>query len=167
MQKLLEQLFAEYHQDIYFYLYGLSRDADLAEELTAETFLEVVKSLHRFRAESDVKTWLFSIARHQWLGWLRKKGRRPEVVLLDELLESQEPPPEHTLYTRSAAQRIQELLSAEPERTRRIVQLRLSGYSFHEIAAEIGVSESSARVIDFRARTKIRETMKKEGFCEE
>ncbi len=167
MQKLLEQLFAEYHQDIYRYLYGLARDGDLAEELTAETFLEVVKSLHHFRGEADVKTWLFSIARHQWLGWLRRKGRHPETVLLDELLESQEPPPEHSLCAKSAAERIQELLLAEPERTQRIVQLRLSGYSFHEIAAAVGVSESSARVIDFRARAKIRETMEKEGYCEE
>lgn len=167
MQTLLAQLFSRYHREVYLYLYSLSHDADLSEELAAETFLEVVKSLHRFRGDSDVKTWLFTIARRQWLGWLRKKGRHPETVLLDELLESGEPTPEGRLCTRSASERVRQLLSREPERTQRIFQLRLEGYSFREIADAVGVSENSARVIDFRVRSKLRETMKKEGFCDE
>ena len=45
--------------------------------------------------------------------------------------------------------------------------MRLAGYSFYEIGTKHGISENSARVIDFRTKTKIRQILKKEGFtCE-
>ena len=65
MQEVLKQLFEAYYQDIYAYLYSLSQDAPLSEDLASEVFLEVVKSIAGFRGESEIKTWLFSIARRR------------------------------------------------------------------------------------------------------
>ena len=45
--------------------------------------------------------------------------------------------------------------------------MRLEGYSFYEIGLKYNISESSARVIDFRAKSKIRNILKKEGFINE
>ena len=59
------------------------------------------------------------------------------------------------------------MLDREPERTRKIVLMRLEGYSFYEIGKKCGISESSARVVDFRTKAKIREILKKEGFVDE
>ena len=58
-------------------------------------------------------------------------------------------------------------MEQEPERARYIVLMRLDGYSFYEIGNKIGISESSARVIDFRTKDKIRKILKKEGFTYE
>ena len=74
MRRLLEELFRTYHNDVYRYLYSLSHDASLSEDLASEVFLKVVKSIGTFRGESDIKTWLFSIARHEWYDYLRKKN---------------------------------------------------------------------------------------------
>lgn len=98
--------------------------------------MEAVRSIRIFRGDSDIKTWLFSIARHQWFGYLRKKNREIRTVLMGE----------------------------EPERTRNIVKMRLDGYSFYEIGVKYQISENSARVIDFRTKTKIRNILKKEGY---
>ena len=167
MKKLIQELFELYQKDVYLYLFSLCHDASLAEELTADTFLEAVKSLHRFREECDEKTWLFSIARHRWLAHLRRQKKQPTLELLDELLVSGERSPEDRLCDRAAADRIRALLAEEPERTRQIVSLRLEGLSFHEIGQRCGVTESSARVIDFRAKNKIRDILKKEGYTDE
>ena len=191
MQRLLKELFDTYYQDVYRYLYSLSRDAALSEDLTSEVFLEVVKSIHQFRGESDVKTWLYSIARHRWFAHLRKKKRQAgdggylsdctvelhagteaarrgkkiaAEIYLSEFLESREMSPEDACLYRELLERIHELLKKETERTRNIVEMRMDGYSFHEIGIAFGISESSARVIDFRAKTKIRQILKKEGF---
>jgi RNA polymerase sigma factor (sigma-70 family) len=86
VQRLLEKLFHTYYKDIYRYLYSFTRDTSLSEDLTSEVFLEVVKSFSRFRGESDIKTWLFSIARHKWIDYLRKKNRRIETEALSELV---------------------------------------------------------------------------------
>ena len=63
-----------------------------------------------------------------------------------------------------AAELIQELLSGESTLTRDVVQMRIDGYSYYEIAAKHKISENSARVVYFRAKSKIRKYLEKEGF---
>lgn len=164
MQQLLKRLFEEYYSDLYRYLFGLCHDASLTEDLVSETFLEAVKSIVTFRGQSDIKTWLFSIARYRWFAWLRKKKRDPEVQPYEWLTETTGETPEETYMTHQLADRIRELICQQPERTARILQMRLEGYSYHEISLKCGISEASARVADFRAKEKIREILKKEGL---
>ena len=167
MRRLLEELFSAYYKDVYHYLYSLSRDASLSEDLAQEVFLEVVKSIAAFRGDAQIKTWLFSISRNKWYSHLRKKSRQAEVEGLSEFLEAGGQSPEGQCQSREMANRIYELLDQEPERTQKIVLMRLEGFSFYEIGAAVGISENSARVIDFRTKAKIRQILKKEGFtCE-
>ena len=167
MRRLLEELFSKYYKDVYTYLYSLSRDASLSEDLAQEVFLEVVKSIAAFRGESDIKTWLFSIARHKWYSYLRKNRQQAKTEDLSDFIESDEKTPEERYQDEEVVDRIYALLDQEPERTRSIVVMRLEGYSFYEIGVKHGISENSARVIDFRAKTKIRQILKKEGLiCE-
>lgn len=173
IEALLKQLFTNHYKDVYCYLYHLTHDTSLSEDLTSEVFLEVVKSIASFRGESDVKTWLFSIARHKWFGYLRQKKRQVQTELLSEFYEhslndeSKEKTPEAQYNEKELRQRIYELLNLESERTKQIVLMRLDGFSFYEIGRRYGISENSARVIDFRAKAKIRQILKKEGLFDE
>ncbi|MCM1167822.1 MAG: RNA polymerase sigma factor [Lachnospiraceae bacterium] len=163
----LEELFSEYYKDVYRYLYSLCRSAPLSEDLASETFLEVVKSIGSFRADSDVKTWMFSIARHRWYSYLRKKKRAPEAAELYELTELEQPSgksAEDEFLRGELVKRVYELINAEPERSRRVALMRAEGYSFYEIGKAVGISESSARVTFFRTKEKIRKKLKEEGF---
>lgn len=165
-----DELFSAYYKDIYRYLYSLCRDVSLAEDLTSEVFLEVVKSINSFRAESDVKTWLFSIARYRWLNYLRRKKRTIQTAELDELTE-REPPnavsADKTTLDRELIERIYAIINGERDRPREVALLRIDGYSFYEIGRRLGISENSARVMFFRTKEKIRETLKKEGLYNE
>jgi len=167
MRRLLEELFRTYHNDVYRYLYSLSHDASLSEDLASEVFLKVVKSIGTFRGEADIKTWLFSIARHEWYDHLRKKNRQIRTEAMTEFCESMDLGPEAKYHMQEIIRRIYSLLEQEPERTRSIVMMRLDGYSFYEIGQKFGISESSARVIDFRIKDKLRKILKKEGFTDE
>ena len=167
MRRLLEELFRTYHNDVYRYLYSLSHDASLSEDLASEVFLKVVKSIGTFRGEADIKTWLFSIARHEWYDHLRKKNRQIRTEAMTEFFESIDLGPEARYHTQEIIRRIYRLLEQEPERIRNIVLMRLDGYSFYEISQKYGISESSARVIDFRTKDKLRKILKKEGFTDE
>lgn len=189
MRKLLEELFSMYYRDVYNYLYSLSHDAALSEDLASEVFLEVVKSIRSFRGEADVKTWLFAIARNRWHAYLRKKKRSVETVVLSEFLDNGsgsmenttepmsgvaedryknlEGQPESVYDRKELLGRIHQLLNQEPERTKGIVLMRMEGYSYYEISQKYGISEASARVIEFRAKGKIREILKKEGLGDE
>ena len=166
MRRLLEELFRTYHNDVYRYLYSLSHDASLSEDLASEVFLKVVKSIGSFRGEADIKTWLFSIARHKWFAYLRQKKKSPQWEPLEELYVSNGRTPESDLLNKEVADKIEKLLDSEPERTGTVVRLRLEGYSFYEIGKQCGISENSARVIDYRAKRKIRDALRKEGLLD-
>lgn len=166
MRKLLEELFARFYPDVYRYLFGLCHDASLTEDLASEVFVEVVKSIAAFRGESDIRTWIFTIARRRWFRYLEKRKRSVETEELTDTLAAGRTP-EERYFRREAAERILEILDQEPERTRRIVLMRVEGYSFWEIGQMMGISENSARVIDFRAKSKIRKKLEEEGYCYE
>lgn len=168
MKKLLEELFASYYKDVYCYLFSLCHSTDLAEDLASEVFLEAIKSIAGFRRESDPKTWLFTIARRRWFSYLRRKKREPSFVLISEMLgdtnEELKDSPEAQLADKAVSERIAAIIESEPERIRRIMLLRLEGYSFYEISRKTGISENSARVIYFRTREKIRKKLNEEGY---
>lgn len=164
MKKLLVELFESYYKDVYRYLYSLCHDASLSEDLTSEVFLEVVKSIASFRGDSDVKTWLFSIARHRWYAYLRNKTHQPPTESIHELYDSNFVDIQTFDFSGDLEELISTLLKEEPELTKNVFQMRLDGYSYFEIAQKYKISENSARVIFFRSKTKIKKYLEKEGF---
>lgn len=165
MQPILE-LYHTYRQDVYLYLAGLTHSADLAEELVSETFCAALSALPRYRGDANPKTWLFSIARNKWLDHLRRKTPVTDEDLAGLYLADSGPDPQRQAEQRDAARRALQLLEAEPPRTRQIVLMRIQGYSFYEIGLAAGIREGSARVIDFRARAKLRAALEQEGYDE-
>lgn len=167
MEELLQDIYITYSQEIYRYFYGLTLDPALSEDLTADVFLEAVKSLHTFKEDSSVKTWLFSIARHCWYHYLRQKKRQPTISQDGVDLIMAETGMEKNVSDRAILKRIREILQEQPDRTQEILRLRIQGFSYYEISAKFGISENSARVIEFRAKTKIKQILKKEGYLDE
>lgn len=158
--KQIEKLYELYKQDIYFYLLSLTHNPTLSEDLLSETFVQAITSIERFEGKSSIKTWLFSISRNLWLQHLRKDKPTVEYNDLLEIYVSDSL--EKIVITKEAAQRVVELLSERDERTRRIVNMRVEGFSYSEIAFEVNLSEGSARVIDFRTKKWIRTILEEE-----
>lgn len=158
----IETLYMQYKQDIYRYLLHLTKNPTLSEDLLQETYTKAIVSIVDFQGKSSVKTWLFSIARHLWLQNLRRS--KQEIEYTDFLgIYMQDNLPER-LITREIVTRIEDVLRERDQRTQKIVQMRIEGYSYAEISESIGVSESSARVIDFRTKKAIRLLLEKEGL---
>jgi len=160
--KQIENLYILYKQDIYNYLLSLTHNQTLSEDLLSETFVNAIRSIESFKGQSSVKTWLFSIARNLWLQKIRKEKHTVEYNDLLELYVSDSIA--ERLITKETAIRIKNLLLEKDDRTQKIVNMRVEGYSFGEIAQEVNISESSARVIDFRVKKWIKAILEKEGL---
>lgn len=168
---MITYIYERYKQDVFQYLISLTHDRMLSEDLTSETFLSAIKALVRFQGKSDIKTWLFSIARYKWYEHLRKVKPAIGMEDLAEIYLWEEADLENKIESKvikaELISRALQLLEEESERNKAIVLMRIEGYSFYEIASKYSISESSARVIDFRTKQKIKEVLVKEGFVYE
>jgi RNA polymerase sigma-70 factor (ECF subfamily) len=138
-------------------------DSDEAENIVQETFAEAYRQIDRFRGESKVSTWLFSIARHLAYGHLRKAKRHNylEHETIEFLSADQEDgPSSDTAETVEAEERrriLHDALSELPDHYRRVVQLRdLEEQSTAEAAEELGLTEVNVRVRLHRARKELK-----------
>jgi RNA polymerase sigma-70 factor (ECF subfamily) len=158
--KQIEKLYFEYKQDIYNYLLNLTHDPTLSEDLLSETFVKAILSVGNFKGNSSIKTWLFGIARHLWLQNLRRDRPTVEysdlidVYVTDRTIDS--------VITKQIADRVYELLKSKEERTQKIISMRINGISYYEISEKVGISENSARVIDFRIKKWLKSVLERE-----
>lgn len=167
MKKEFEALYREYFPRIYAFLYKLTESRDLAEELTQETFYQAFVAFYRFRGDSDVFTWLASIAKHTYYRWLRKNKRQIDTVNPEVLIESySEVMSEHpadTVERHLLAERVRKALTALPKKYRDVTILRVyADMSFAQIGDALQISENSARVIYFRAKKMMMEAIQDE-----
>lgn len=160
--KEIEKIYRLYKEDIYRYILYLTGNPHLSEDLLSETFVNAITSIKNFKGQSSIKTWLLSIARHLWLQRMRKEKQTVEYndFLGLYLLESMD----EKLITEEIANTIKALLGQKDKRTQSVVNMRIEGYSFAEIAEKLNISEGSARVINFRIRKWIKNILEDHDY---
>ncbi|MGN0153313.1 MAG: RNA polymerase sigma factor [Lachnospiraceae bacterium] len=152
-----EDIFEKYGKMVYRYLLVLCENADLAEELTQETFYQAIKSIDRYDGSCSMSTWLCQIGKHMWQREIRRRKRLSDVEL-DENIISDEKTPEEQFLNKAMVMETMKKLHQLPEREKEVVLLRATGsLSFKEIGDIMGKSESWARVTFFRAKQKLKE----------
>lgn len=154
-----ETLFEEYFNRIYSYLLSLCHNEHLAEELTQETFFQILKSLPSYRGKSSLFTWMCQIARNVWYQYLRKENKISKVSL-DEgsPLTAEDISIEDACILQESKIRLYQNIRLLNEQMKEVVLMRLSGYlSFKEIGEIFGRSEAWARVTYHRARMILEE----------
>ncbi|MDF2723621.1 MAG: polymerase subunit sigma [Paenibacillus sp.] len=153
----MEQLYEAYAQTVFKYLFSLTQNADLSEELTQETFYQAMKTIDRFRGECKVSVWLCQIAKRVWYKEL-DKSKKKQSVSIDELdipLQAG-PSVEADVLHREDKLALFRLLHQLDAKTREVMYLRLTGeLSFAEIGEILGQSETWARVTFYRGKQKL------------
>jgi len=149
----LEQVYIENASAVYKYLFCLTHDAYMSEELTQETFYQATKGIHNFRGDCKISVWLCQIAKRLWY----KELKKDEYVPLDEIEEPQSDINMERQYILNIDKvELFKLLHALDETSREVVYLRLTGeLSFSEIGDIMGKTENWARVTFYRGKQKI------------
>lgn len=149
----MEEIYQQYAQTVYRYLLSLTRNADLAEELTQETFYQAIRSIDRFDGNCKLSTWLCAIAKRVLLTWRRKHPVQEE---LGENAEQSASAETEVLEQQGRMELIRQMHGL-PEPGREVMYLRVfGGLSFAEIGEVHGKSENWARVTYYRAKEKLR-----------
>ncbi len=124
-------------------------DADIAKDLTQETFISVWQNLNSFRNEAAIGTWIFRIASNKCLRSIEKEQRFTRSDFPTQIVDDHEPEKEERIT--ALYKNISEL--AEVERI--IISLELEDVPQSEIATIVGISESNVRVKIHRIKEKL------------
>ena len=160
----IEEIYKEYSTTVYKYLFCLTQNRDISEELTQETFAIAVEDIKKFRGECKLSVWLCQIAKHLWYKELKKSKKSVNVsleevndnILYDESLEELICEKEEKLKLFKDMQKLD-------EKSREVMYLRMVGnLSYEEIGEILGKTANWSRVTFYRAKQKIREENKDE-----
>lgn len=153
-----EKIYNSYYMQVYSYSVTLTKNPELAEEITQHTFVKALSAGSRFAGRSDELTWLCAIAKNLYCDELRRNQRLSDVDDVDAA--SSEVDMDQDLEDADMAFRIHLVLHKLEEPYKEVFQLRVFGeLPFAQIAAIFGKTESWARVTYHRARLKIQERM--------
>lgn len=146
----LEKIYKDNFQLVYKYLISLTRNVDIAEELTQETFFKAVKNIGTFKENSSLSTWLCKIAKNLWLNEVKKNSRFQPID--EKMMTSNDIKIFADENKINLFKNIQEL----DQNTRDVIYLRLTGeLSFKEIGIIMNKNEVWARVTFFRGKEKL------------
>ncbi len=145
-------------------------DAD-AEDIAQEVFIEVFRSVDRFRGESALSTWIYRIAVNKSLNFLRGSGRRKLFSFLtgfeenDSSGRTREPVstdgnPEEELVRNDQARMLQMALASLPSNQRTAFVLnKYEDMPYKEIAEVMDVSIGSVESLIFRAKQNLQKKL--------
>lgn len=151
----MDEIYRRYAQTVYKFLLSQTRDADLAEELTQETFCQAIRSIGRFDGGCRLSVWLCQIAKHLWYQHLRKHRR--EAPLPEDIPDPAAASAEEGLLEQEGRIGLLRQIRTLPEEPREVVYLRaFGGLSFREIGDVMGRTETWARVTFYRSKEKLR-----------
>lgn len=140
---------------VYRLAFRMARDADLAEDLTQETFIRAFDRLGDFRGEAALSTWLHAIAVSVVLNGLRRVRRLRTLQAPLEAAEERGASPRHG--DPHLRQRLERALDALPESYRLVLLMHdVEGYGHEEIGAILGMPAGTSRAQLSRARARLR-----------
>jgi RNA polymerase sigma-70 factor (ECF subfamily) len=166
------ELVGEHQRMVVQLAVNLLDDREEALDLSQEVFLRVFRTIHSFRGQSSLRTWIYRIAvnqarnRHRF--WRRR--HRADQVSLDEhvavhgdLISGGQPTPERALAQKELAARLQRALNKLPFDQRTAIVLReIDGLSYDEIAFSLGVAIGTVKSRLTRARQALRFELREE-----
>jgi RNA polymerase sigma-70 factor (ECF subfamily) len=154
----LEHLYRAYEGGVYTLARRLTKTAEDAEDVLQETFLEVCRSLGRWRGEGSLWGWIRTIAASKALMRYRREKIREADVLDDELAVGNAGTDVPLRLDLEAA------LERLPEKSRAVVWLHdVEGYTHEEIAELMGMTTSFSKSQLARAHQKLRRWLGEEA----
>ena len=152
----LEQIYKQYFETVNKYLFCLTHNSDISEELTQETFYRAVKKINTFKGECKMSVWLCQIAKNLWYDEL-KKNKKLENIEQTFSIQSEENLEEKIILNENKLELYKKLQKLDKQ-TREVIYLRITGeLSFKEIGDILNKTENWARVTFYRGKQKLKE----------
>ena len=154
-----DQLYALLGPALRRYLLALARDAQRADDLLQDAFLQIHRSRRTYNPSRPVRPWAFAVARHVWLMDRRTRRRKaPPHADLESTPDLPVPPAVEGLAREDELRRA--LARVPGDRAESLLLHHVWGFTFEEIGKMLGIRAGAARVRASRAMTALRGLLK-------
>jgi RNA polymerase sigma-70 factor, ECF subfamily len=158
-------LLEKHRISVIHFLYRMVQDQPVSEELAQEVFLRVYRSRETYEPTAKFTTWLFRIATHLALNWLRDEKNERAQARLDETVEDgpvrevpdRAPSVEHRMVHQVKVEEVRRAVAALPDKQRAAVLMhKYQEMEYSQIAKVLSCSESAVKSLLFRAYETLR-----------
>lgn len=156
-----EEILFAYEKRIFNYIFSIVRQKQDTEDLTQETFIKVFKNLKLVDPTSNFKAWLFRIATNTAYDWFRKKGRQPELLIIDDPESGFETIDENFSYRNiESAKDLEDALnSLKPAHRVVLLLFYRQGFSYGEISSILSLPLNTVKTYLHRGKKALKETL--------
>jgi RNA polymerase sigma-70 factor (ECF subfamily) len=165
----MEEFYNLYRNRLYsLILEQVGRNEAIAEDLVQEVFLAALGSIDKFRGDSQLYTWLRSIAFHKINDFYRRQAREPKPresspdfnALKLEQTRDNEPAPHTVLESEEIRQSVHQALAGLPQEYQEVLVLKyLKEMPILAISQVVGRSPKSVEGLLSRARKAMQDNL--------
>jgi RNA polymerase sigma-70 factor, ECF subfamily len=174
VKETFDRLYDEYHHALFQFLFYMVRNRESAEDLVQEVYIRVLNAYESFEGKSSEKTWLYSIARHVAIDWLRKQSRRSKRFLFfdiketENVLRDQDPLPEELVAKKESYRDLYTMMKRCSLDQQQVLVLRyIQSLSISETAQILNWTESKVKTTQHRAIKELRRWLDQQPGLEE
>ncbi len=170
-QAAFSLLIDDYQQKVFHTCISYVPNKEDAEDIAQEVFLEVYKSIGKFKENSKLSTWIYKICTNKCLEFIRKKNAKKRLVFMQRILGNEIPLDKTNFFTefnhpgillehKEQSETIYLAINTLPESQKTVFTLaKLDGKTYQEIVEITGKSMSSVESIMFRAKKNLQKKL--------
>lgn len=170
-ESAFSELLDEFQQKVFHTCLSFVPNKEDAEDIAQEVFLEVYRSINKFKGNSKLSTWIYKISTNKCLEFIRKKNTKKRFAFLQSISGNEVPMDKTNFFTefnhpgillenKERTETIYLAINSLPESQRVVFTLaKLDGKSYQEIAEITGKSISSVESIMFRAKKNLQKKL--------
>ena len=156
-QGAMEELIGRWKLPLFRFFLRSINDHQDAEDLTQRVFIRIHRSAGQYLPRAKFSTWAFTIARNLLIDEIKKRARRPQMIMDEHIERVGEADADRLAEVEEA---LAEKLERIPEKQRTALLLRVQReLSYREIADVMRTTESSVKTWIHRARLDLRKSL--------
>ena len=140
-EQQFKALFDASRERLYAFLYRLTHDAQLTEDILQQCYLKIWERFDQIEKQEDMIPLLKTYARNSWIDLLRKKAREESGLSQLSLLQEHGSAADAGMLNREMRTLLQDIIGCMPRRRQEIFRLiKEEGLSYKEVSHRLGIS---------------------------
>lgn len=152
----------KYEDRLYSFVLRMVQNEEDALDLTQESFIKAFKGLDKYDERYSFKNWIFTIASHHTIDFLRKKGKIKETELLEKDVGKPYIPRIDRIIADERARKLEHEIAQLPDNYRMVILLKYKEeMRIEDISKIMDAPVGTVKIWLHRARTQLKKRMAK------